>query len=124
MANNGFKPNKDCIYYKKYNLCVEFMLMEDMDKRSAAFAKGGPEGVDIVCPPVDTTASEFPGFIKGRAFPARSIMQVDWSRGGDAIVADNSITTRSKIWPVRDICHHQLSLAMAARMEPGELQPG
>ena len=67
------------------------MLMEDMDKRSAAFAKGGPEGVDIVWSTVDTTASEFPGFIKA-GVPARSIMQVDWSRGGDAIVADNSIT--------------------------------
>ena len=90
VANNGFKPNKDCIYFQKKGLCVEFMLMEDMDKRSAAFAKGGPEGVDIVWSTVDTTASEFPGFIKS-GVQARSIMQVDWSRGGDAIVADNSI---------------------------------
>ena len=90
VANNGFKPNKECTYYQKYNLCVEFLLMEDMDKRAAAFAKGGPEGVDIVWSTVDTTSSEFPGFISS-GVPARAIMQVDWSRGGDAIVVDNSI---------------------------------
>jgi NitT/TauT family transport system substrate-binding protein len=90
MANNGFKPNKNCDYFQKYNLCVEFLLMEDLDVRKAAFAKGGPDGVDIVWSTVDTTSSEFPGFIQS-GVQARSIMQVDWSRGGDAIVADASI---------------------------------
>src|ERR1700722_7144713 len=90
VANNGFKPNKDCSYFQKYNLCVEFLLMEDLDVRKAAFAKGGPAGVDVVWATVDTTASEFPGF-SSNGVQARTIMQVDWSRGGDAIVGDASI---------------------------------
>src|ERR1051325_3996383 len=44
VANNGFKPNKDCIYYKNHNLQVEFMLLEDVDVRAKLFEKGGADG--------------------------------------------------------------------------------
>jgi len=27
VANNGFKPNEDSIFYKQHNLCVELLLM-------------------------------------------------------------------------------------------------
>jgi NitT/TauT family transport system substrate-binding protein len=90
VANNGFKPNEDCIYFNKYGLKVEFLLMEDIDVRNKAFAKGGEDGVDIVWSTVDFWANELPGFLKDNV-KARAIMQVDWSRGGDAIVADSSI---------------------------------
>ena len=90
VANEGFKPNKQCIYWNNHKLLVQFMLMEDADVRSKAFAKGGDEGVDIVWSTVDFWANELPGFVKN-GLPAKAIMQVDWSRGGDAIVADNSI---------------------------------
>jgi NitT/TauT family transport system substrate-binding protein len=103
MANNGFKPNKNCDYFQKYHLCVEFLLMEDLDVRKAAFAKGGPDGVDIVWSTVDTTSSEFPGFIQS-GVQARSIMQVDWSRGGDAIVAD------ARIKSIEDLAGKKISV--------------
>lgn len=89
-ANNGFKANKTCIYWNNHKLLVEFMLMEDVDARAKAFARGGEDGVDIVWSTVDFWANELPGFIKG-GIKSKAIMQVDWSRGGDAIVADNSI---------------------------------
>ena len=89
-ANNGFKPNTDCIYWKQHKLQVEFLLLEDIDARGKAFAKGGPEGVDVVWSTVDFWANELPGLTKGGVKSA-AIMQVDWSRGGDAIVADRSI---------------------------------
>lgn len=90
VANGGFKPNKECLYWNNHKLLVEFLLMEDPDARSKAFARGGAEGVDIVWSTVDYWANELPGFIKG-GVPAKAIMQVDWSQGGDAIVADQSI---------------------------------
>jgi NitT/TauT family transport system substrate-binding protein len=89
VANNGFKPNKDCIYYKNYGLEMEFKLMEDVDARAKAFANGS---VDIVWSTVDFWANELPGFLKN-GLKAKAVMQVDWSQGGDAIVADNSIQT-------------------------------
>src|SRR2546421_2296783 len=64
VANNGFKPNKNCIYWDKHNLQVEFLLMEDTDVRAKAFAKGGENGVDIVWSTVDFWANELPGFVK------------------------------------------------------------
>jgi len=90
VANGGFKPNKQCIFWNGHKLLVEFMLMEDIDVRGKAFARGGPDGVDIVWSTVDFWANELPGLDKG-GVKSRAIMQVDWSRGGDAIVADNSI---------------------------------
>src|SRR5690349_13909437 len=33
-ANGGFKPNKECIYWKNHKLLVEFQLMEDVDVRA------------------------------------------------------------------------------------------
>lgn len=90
VANGGFKENVDSIFYKKYNLPVKFVLIEDIDARGKAFAKGGPEGVDIVWSTVDFWANELPNFVKG-GINGKAFLQVDWSRGGDAIVADSSI---------------------------------
>lgn len=105
VANNGFKPNHDSIYWKKHNLEVEFLLMEDVDVRNKAFAKGGPDGVDIVWSTVDFWANELPGFLKD-GVKARAIMQVDWSQGGDAIVADPSIQR------IEDLYGKKISLAL------------
>jgi NitT/TauT family transport system substrate-binding protein len=105
VANNGFKPNKDCIYWTKYGQTVEFLLMEDIKVRNSAFGKGGADGVDIVWSTVDFWANELPGFADG-GVKARAIMQVDWSRGGDAIVADKSIQK------VEDLKGKKISLAL------------
>ena len=105
VANHGFKPNKECIYFKNHKQTVEFKLLEEPAVRSQAFAKGGNEGVDIVWSTVDFWANELPGFIKNDV-KARAIMQVDWSRGGDAIVADESIKT------IEDLKGKKISLVM------------
>jgi len=105
VANNGFKPNTDSIFYKQHNLCVEFLLMEDVDARAKAFARGGKDGVDIVWSTVDFWANELPGFLKNDV-KARAIMQVDWSRGGDAIVADEAVNR------IEDLYQKRISLAL------------
>lgn len=105
VANNGFKPNnKDSIYVRDHNLKVEFTLQEDVDVRNKLFAKGGEDGLDIVWSTVDFWANELPGLSKN-GVKARAIMQVDWSRGGDAIVADNSIRR------VEDLSGKKIALA-------------
>jgi NitT/TauT family transport system substrate-binding protein len=105
VANNGFKPNKESIYWDKHKLLVEFMLMEDVEARGKAFARGGADGVDIVWSTVDFWANELPGFISG-GVSAKAIMQVDWSRGGDAIVVDPSINS------IEDLRGKRISLAL------------
>jgi NitT/TauT family transport system substrate-binding protein len=105
VANNGFEPNQDSLYYRQHNLCVEFLLMEDVDVREKAFARGGKDGLDIVWSTVDSSANELPGFRKS-GIAARVIMQTDWSRGGDAIVADQSIQR------IEDLLSKRISLAL------------
>jgi outer membrane protein OmpA-like peptidoglycan-associated protein len=104
-ANDGFAPNKQCIYWNNHKLLVEFLLMEDVDARAKAFARGGADGVDIVWSTVDFWANELPGFLNN-GIKARTVMQVDWSRGGDAIVADRSIRR------VEDLKGKKISLAL------------
>jgi NitT/TauT family transport system substrate-binding protein len=105
VANNGFKPNQECIYYKNHKIQVEFMLLEDVVTRAELFSKGGADGVDIVWSTVDFWANELPGFVKS-GVKARAIMQVDWSRGGDAIVVDDSIKR------IEDLKGKKISLAL------------
>lgn len=101
VANNGFKPNQDCIFYeyKHRHLCVEFELIEASDALKTAFELGGsdPNGVDIAWSTVDSLAYQLPDFLKSE-IRARAIMQVDWSRGGDAIVADDAIKSFAELY--------------------------
>ena len=90
VANNGFEPNEESIFYKKYGLKVKLVLIEDIDARGKAFAKGGPGGIDVVWSTVDFFANEAPNFIASDVHP-KAFMQVDWSRGGDALVVSEGI---------------------------------
>lgn len=92
MANGGFAENSESIFTKKYGLPVKFVLIEDIDARGKAFAKGGPDGVDVVWSTVDFWANELPNFVEG-GINGKAFLQVDWSRGGDAIVANDYIKT-------------------------------
>ncbi|MBI2443778.1 MAG: ABC transporter substrate-binding protein [Candidatus Magasanikbacteria bacterium] len=90
VANGGFKENPESIYTKKYGLPVRFVLIEDIDARGKAFAKGGPDGVDVVWSTIDFWANELPNFVAG-GINGKAFLHVDWSRGGDALVADTDI---------------------------------
>lgn len=92
VANGGFKENAESIFTKKYGLSVKFALIEDIGARGKAFAKGGPEGVDVVWSTIDFWANELPNFMSG-GINGKTILQVDWSRGGDAIVVDGKINS-------------------------------
>src|SRR6202030_3699801 len=75
------------IFKSKYNLDVEFKLLEDPQAKLAAFKKGD---IDIMWDTVDTWAREA-SLLSEANFPAKSILMQDWSRGGDGIVALQSI---------------------------------
>ncbi len=91
-ANGGFRENAESIFTKKYGLPVRFVLIEDMDARGKAFAKGGPNGADVMWTTIDFWANELPNYQAG-GIPAKAFLQVDWSRGADAIVASESVKT-------------------------------
>ena len=104
VANSGFKANKKCVYWEKYDLMVEFVLLEDVDVRAKSFVRGGKTDVDIVWTTIDFWANELPGILQG-GVPAKAFMQVDWSKGADAIIVDEKINT------VEELANKKIALA-------------
>jgi NitT/TauT family transport system substrate-binding protein len=95
MANGGFKPNKDSIFYKDHGIEVEIVQIDDFQASRDAFRTGGDKGgVDIMWSTVDAFALEYPGLAD---LHPTCIMQYDWSRGGDAIAVGPGIKQASDL---------------------------
>jgi NitT/TauT family transport system substrate-binding protein len=89
VANGGFPPNTDSLFYKDFGIQVELLVIDDFEKSRDAFRAGGDKGgVDIMWSTVDAYALEYPQLTR---LAPKAILQYDWSRGGDAIVVDDSI---------------------------------
>ncbi len=90
VANGGFDPGAaTSLYKKKYGLDVQFLLIEDPVAKLNAFIKGD---VDVMWDTVDNWANEASKLAE-QGFAAKSILQQDWSRGGDGIVSLKDITS-------------------------------
>jgi NitT/TauT family transport system substrate-binding protein len=88
-ANNGFAPTKDSLFFRDFGLQVEIIVIDDFAKSRDAFRVGGDKGgVDIMWSTVDAFALEYPELTP---LKPKTILQYDWSRGGDAIAVDGSI---------------------------------
>lgn len=88
-ANNGFKANKDSVFWKEFGIEVELQVIDDYAASRDAFKKGGDNGgVDIMWGTVDSYALEYPAI---KALKPQAFMQYDWSRGGDAIAVTKEI---------------------------------
>jgi outer membrane protein OmpA-like peptidoglycan-associated protein len=69
-------------------LNVEFIFIEEPDKKNAALQSGG---ADFIWTTTDEMPINLPGFDKANV-EVQSFIQIDWSRGGDACVADKAVT--------------------------------
>ncbi|HVE81875.1 MAG TPA: PhnD/SsuA/transferrin family substrate-binding protein, partial [Myxococcales bacterium] len=88
VANGGMQPGAAAsLYKKKYGLDVEFTLIEDPTAKLNAFIKGD---VDMMWDTVDSYAREA-SVLADQGKQAKSVIQEDWSRGGDGIVSLKSI---------------------------------
>jgi outer membrane protein OmpA-like peptidoglycan-associated protein/ABC-type phosphate/phosphonate transport system substrate-binding protein len=90
VANGGMDPGSAAsLYKKKYGLDVKFVLIEDPAAKLAAFIKGD---IDIMWDTVDSWAREA-SVLADQKVQAKSIIQEDWSRGGDGIVSLKTINS-------------------------------
>ena len=90
VANGGLVPGSPAsLYKKKYGLDVDFILIEDPAKKLSAFINGD---VDVMWDTVDSFANEA-SHLAEQNVHAKSIVQQDWSRGGDGIVSLKSINS-------------------------------
>jgi NitT/TauT family transport system substrate-binding protein len=89
MANNGVKPNPQSIFTSKYGVEVEFVQIDDLVQMANAFRVGGDGGgLDMMATTVDMFALQYDALKDLRPV---TILQTDWSRGGDAIAVRKDI---------------------------------
>jgi len=101
-ANHGTKPNDDSIFYKKYGFRVELKLMDDPVVARDAYAAGD---VHTLWGTADMMVLFAPGLMVDPRTAPRIVQQIDWSSGGDGIVA------RSNIKSVADLRGKTIALA-------------
>jgi NitT/TauT family transport system substrate-binding protein len=95
VANNGFAPNKDSVFFKDHGIEVELVQIDDFAESRNAFRAGGDNGgVDIMWDTVDAYALEYSSLADLRPV---AIMQYDWSRGGDAIAVASGINSATDL---------------------------
>lgn len=94
-ANNGMLPTKDSLFFKNHGIEVELVQIDDFVASRDAFRAGGDKGgVDIMWSTVDSYALEYSGL---KELNPRTILQYDWSRGGDAIAVTREIKTAADL---------------------------
>ena len=83
--NNGTEPNENSRFFKDYGLKVKFHIIDDFDASRQAF-KG--DVVQLFNNETSAMATEMEGLAP---FNPQVVMQLDWSRGADAVVAKRGI---------------------------------
>ena len=87
-ANNGFAPNEESIFFKKYGFKVNLKLIDDPITARDAYISGEAH---ILWGTLDMIALFAPGLMKDSRTAPRIFQQVDWSSGGDGIIVRGNI---------------------------------
>ena len=87
-ANNGFSPNEESIFFKKYGFKVNLKLIDDPVTARDTFAAGESH---ILWGTLDMIALFAPSLMKDSRTAPRVFQQIDWSNGGDGIIVRGNI---------------------------------
>jgi NitT/TauT family transport system substrate-binding protein len=130
VANNGMEPNDGSVFFQKYGFYVKLSLVDDPVKARDLFASGHSH---VLWGTLDMIALFAPELVKdSRTIPV-VCQQVDWSDGGDGIVARGEIRTindfrmkggqRKKVVLAQNSPSHYLimSLLIDAGIDPAEI---
>lgn len=89
-ANNGFAPNENSVFFKKYGFKVNLKLIDDPVTARDAFAAGESH---ILWGTLDMMVLFANGLMADSRTAPRIYQQVDWSNGGDGIVVRSNINS-------------------------------
>ena len=81
LYNGGFKASEASRFYVNHNVLVEFKLIDDFNASREAWKSGDIDVLGFVT--LDAFTTEVNGL---KSFNPQVIGQIDWSRGGDAVV--------------------------------------
>ncbi|PKL50973.1 MAG: hypothetical protein CVV42_01340 [Candidatus Riflebacteria bacterium HGW-Riflebacteria-2] len=87
-ANHGFAPNEESVFFKKYGFKVDLKLIDDPVAARDAYASGNSH---VLWGTLDMMVLFAPELAKDSRTAMRIYQQIDWSNGGDGIVARTRI---------------------------------
>jgi NitT/TauT family transport system substrate-binding protein len=116
--NGGLNASENSRFTKEFGVPVQIVIMDNFDDSRNAFKS---DKVNVICNTADVLPTEAPSMV---SFGMKVFMQLDWSRGGDAIVV------RSGINSVADLKGKTVALAIGTpsqtliiqAIESGEVQ--
>lgn len=88
VANNGMDPNEGSVFFKKYGFYVKLSIVDDPVKARDLFASGHSH---VLWGTLDMMALFAPELVKDSRTVPVIAQQIDWSGGGDGIVARGEI---------------------------------
>ena len=88
VANNGLEPSENSVFYKKYGFYVKLAIVDDPVKARDLFASGHSH---VLWGTLDMMALFAPELVKDSRTVPVICQQIDWSGGGDGIVARGDI---------------------------------
>lgn len=91
LFNNGYRPNDESRFLKEYGFNVDFKVQNKIAESRQSFMSNE---VDFIWATVDALPTEALSFAKEGVV---TLFQVDWSRGGDAIVTTEDIKTAANL---------------------------
>ena len=130
MANSGLEPNDQSVFAKKYGFYVKLSIVDDPVKARDLFASGQSH---ILWGTLDMIALFAPELVKDSRTVPVVCQQVDFSAGGDGIVARGEIRSindfrikdgkRKKVVLAQNSPSHYLimSLLIDAGIDPGDI---
>ena len=130
VANNGLDPNEGSIFYQKYGFYVHLSIVDDPVKARDLFASGHSH---VLWGTLDMMALFSPELVKDSRTVPVVCQQIDWSGGGDGIVARGDIHNindlrikngrRHKVVLAQNSPSHYLimSLLIDAGIDPAEV---
>lgn len=96
VANNGMAANEGSLFYKKYGFYLQLAIVDDPVKARDLFASGHAH---ILWGTLDMIALFAPELAKDSRTVPVVCQQVDWSDGGDGIVARGEIRNINDLRP-------------------------
>jgi len=130
VANNGLEPNEGSVFFKKYGFYLKLSIVDDPVKARDLFASGHRH---VLWGTLDMMALFAPELAKDSRTVPVIAQQVDWSGGGDGIVARGDIRSindfrmkdgkRRKVVLAQNSPSHYLimSLLIDAGIDPAEV---
>src|SRR5881394_875812 len=130
VANNGMEPNEGSVFFKKYGFYVQLALVDDPVKARDLFASGHSH---VLWGTLDMMSLFAPELAKDSRTVPVVCQQIDWSNGGDGIVARGDIRSindfrmkggkRRKVVLAQNSPSHYLimSLLIDAGIDPAEV---